>query len=100
MNEQKNIFIDTEPLGLAGETGERLVWEKVKSAYAGKDCLGYLKYPLFPKGKDFRYEPDILLLDREYGAIINEVKGIQIEQLVTINGHQWEHQNFYTATSQ
>lgn len=99
MNEQKNIFIDTEPLGLAGETGERLVWEKVKSAYTGKDCLGYLKYPLFPKGKDFRYEPDILLLDREYGAIIIEVKGIQIEQLVTINGHQWEHQHFYTATS-
>ncbi|WP_158620955.1 hypothetical protein [Candidatus Kurthia intestinigallinarum] len=55
---------------------------------------------MVPKGKDFRYEPDILLLDREYGAIINEVKGIQIEQPVTINGHQWDHQNFYTATSQ
>lgn len=98
---QKAFFIDTDPAGVAGEWGEWHVWKKLKEAYAEKECLAYLKYPIFSKERAYRYESDILLLDREYGAVVIEVKSYGIHNITNIQGHVWEHpETFYTQRSE
>ncbi|MEM9537899.1 MAG: pentapeptide repeat-containing protein [Cyanobacteria bacterium P01_E01_bin.42] len=91
-------FIETEPLGKAGETGEKIVWDAVKAAFSQRECLGYWRYPIFSQQGQYRKEPDILIADRELGMIIIEVKSITIAQILNISGHQWEFQNYYMPT--
>ena len=89
-------FITTEPLGKSGEKAEKLVWEKIQQAFRDRECIAYWRYPIFsPQGK-FRKEPDILIADRLLGLIIIEVKSLFMEQIVSITGHRWQYQNFYT----
>ncbi|HEY9597343.1 MAG TPA: ATP-binding domain-containing protein, partial [Cyanophyceae cyanobacterium] len=42
-------------------------------------------------------EPDILIADREQGLIVIEVKSVTIDQIVAVNGHLWQLQNFYAT---
>ncbi len=91
-----NKFIATEILGDKGEAGEKLVWDSVKSAFSQRRCVAYWRYPIFSQEGKFRKEPDILIADYKLGLIIIEVKAIKIEQIVTIQGHRWQYQNFYT----
>lgn len=90
-------FITTEPLGKSGETAEQKVWDAVRLAFADRDCIAYWRYPIFSKVGEFRKEPDILIADLKLGLTIIEVKSIVIDQIVAINGHKWEFQNFYTT---
>ncbi len=90
-------FIATEPLNHPGEAGEKLVWEAIKSVFANRDCLGYWRYPIFSQKGKFRKEPDVLIADLELGLIVIEVKSITSEQIVNINGHRWEYQNYYAS---
>jgi len=90
-------FITTEPLLKSGEMAEQRVWDAVCLAFADRDCIAYWRYPIFSKVGNFRKEPDILIADRELGLTIIEVKSIVIDQIVGINGHKWEFQNFYTT---
>ena len=93
----KSYFIATEQLNTKGEAGEELVWNAIRVAFAKRKCLAYWRYPIFsPQGK-FRKEPDILIADWELGLIIIEVKAIKIEQIVGIQGHRWQYQNYYTT---
>ena len=91
-------FIATEPLGKGGETAEQKVWDAVRYAFVDRDCIAYWRYPIFSQVGEFRKEPDILIVDRELGLTIIEVKSIVIDQIVAINGHKWEFQNFYTTS--
>jgi superfamily I DNA and RNA helicase len=91
-----NKFIQTELLGSKGEGGEKFVWNSIKLAFTQRNCLAYWRYPIFSSSDKFRKEADILIADYKLGLIIIEVKGIKIEQLVTIQGHRWEYNNFYT----
>ncbi len=93
-----NKFITTEILGDKGEAGEKLVWDSVKSAFSQRRCVAYWRYPIFSQQGKFRKEPDILIADYKLGLIIIEVKAIKIEQIVTIQGHRWQYQNFYTES--
>ena len=90
-----NKFIATELFGGKGEEGERQVWNAVKRSFEARQCLAYWRYPIFTADK-FRKEPDILIADFCLGLVVIEVKAIQIEQLVAIQGHRWQYQNFYT----
>jgi superfamily I DNA and RNA helicase len=89
-------FITTEPLDSRGEKGEQLVWDGIQTAFRDRNCLAYWRYPIFSKKAKFRQEPDILIADFLLGLIVIEVKAIKIEQIVNIQGHRWEYQNFYT----
>ncbi|MCC0178993.1 pentapeptide repeat-containing protein [Waterburya agarophytonicola K14] len=91
-------FIVTETFGDRGEGGEKLVWDSVKVAFSARNCLGYWRYPIFSQSGKFRKETDVLIADRFLGLMVIEVKGIKIEQLVNIQGHQWEYHNFYTES--
>lgn len=89
-------FISTESLNQKGEKGEFLVWKTIKETFAHRECLAYWRYPIFAEKGKSRKEPDILIVDRELGIIIIEIKSLTIEQIVSINGHRWQYQNFYT----
>ncbi|MGB5712044.1 MAG: pentapeptide repeat-containing protein [Waterburya sp.] len=91
-----NKFIATEILGDKGEAGEKLVWDSVKNAFNQRRCVAYWRYPIFSQTGKFRKEPDILIADFNLGLIVIEVKAIKIEQLVAIQGHRWQYQNFFT----
>ena len=93
-----NKFIATDILDDQGEAGEKLVWDSIKSAFAQRRCVAYWRYPIFSQSGKFRKEPDILIADSQLGLIVIEVKSIKIEQLVTIQGHRWQYQNFYTQS--
>ena len=98
MRRDSACFIETEPLGKAGETGEKIVWNAVKEAFSQRECLSYWRYPIFSQQGEYRKEPDILIADRKLGLIIIEVKSIVLQQILNISGHQWEFQNYYTTT--
>ncbi|MBE9047915.1 pentapeptide repeat-containing protein [Pleurocapsales cyanobacterium LEGE 10410] len=88
-------FIETEIIDDRGERGEKLVWDSVKRAFTERQCVAYWRYPIF-SGQGFRKEPDILIVDRQLGLIVIEVKAIAIKQLANIRGHRWEYRDFYT----
>ncbi|MFW6358344.1 MAG: pentapeptide repeat-containing protein, partial [Chroococcales cyanobacterium] len=97
IEEKPSKFIATEPLGNAGESGEKSVWKAIQKAFENRQCLGYWRYPIFSQEGKFRKEPDILIADQEFGLIVIEVKSITLDQIVSISGHQWEYRNFYTT---
>ena len=90
-----NRFIATEIFSDRGEVGEKLVWDSVIRAFERRECVAYWRYPIFDR-QQFRKEPDILIADRLFGLIVIEVKAIEIDRLVDIQGHRWQYQNFYT----
>jgi superfamily I DNA and RNA helicase len=92
----RSHFIATEILDSKGEAAEFWVWQSIKKAFQDRICLGYWRYPIFTDRNKIRKEPDILIADRDLGLIIIEIKAFKIENLVAIQGHRWEYQNFYT----
>ena len=95
--DSRGKFIATETFNQAGEKGEQQVWNGVCQAFAARDCLAYWRYPIFSPSAGVRREPDILILDAEFGLIIIEVKSIDIDQIIGISGHVWQVQDFYTT---
>ncbi|BDA71871.1 pentapeptide repeat protein [Calothrix sp. PCC 7716] len=97
-NSNNSRFIETEALQQAGASSEQKVWDVVKEAFGKREAFGYWRYPIFSKTGETRKEPDILIVDKSEGIIIIEVKAITIDQIVSINGHQWSVKNFYSNT--
>jgi superfamily I DNA and RNA helicase len=94
--DQGRKFITTMPIGDRGEAGEQKVWDVTRSTFSERDCIGYWRYPIFSKVGEMRKEPDILIVDRQHSLIVIEVKSVTIDQIVAIEGHLWQFQNFYT----
>lgn len=98
VNDAISRFIATETLDNSGERGEKLVWESIKTAFLSRECLAYWRYPIFSqKGKN-RKEPDILIVDFELGLIVIEVKSLRLNQIVNINGHHWQYQDYHSKS--
>nr|WP_322714607.1 NERD domain-containing protein [Nostoc sp. ChiSLP03a]MDZ8215860.1 NERD domain-containing protein [Nostoc sp. ChiSLP03a] len=97
--EYKLKFITTEPIYFPGQKAEQKVWDVVRSAFNDrKNCLCFWTYPIFIKGKQLCYEPDILIVDQEFGVIVIEVKNIKINQITHIKGYDWFTKNFYKSS--
>ncbi|GBF86260.1 pentapeptide repeat-containing protein [Aphanothece sacrum] len=90
-------FITTQPLHRSGKAAEQIVWEAIQGAFYHRKCLGYWRYPIFSLRGKSRQEPDILIADAELGLIIIEVKAITADQIISIEGHRWNYQNFYVV---
>ncbi|TVQ45050.1 MAG: DNA/RNA helicase [Gloeocapsa sp. DLM2.Bin57] len=90
-------FIETIAVNTSGKIYEQTVWEACKKAFSSRECIGYWRYPIFSNTGDRRKEPDILIADRELGLVVIEVKGLTIDQITSINGHQWVFNNFYQS---
>ncbi|EAZ90387.1 pentapeptide repeat-containing protein [Crocosphaera chwakensis] len=93
------MFITTESFKYRGEKGEIIVWEKIKQLFDQRKCLIYWRYPIFGIKKKNRKEADILIADFNLGLIIIEVKSLLIDQIVSIEGHNWNYRNFYTPSA-
>ena len=86
---------------LPGIDAELNVWERLKRAFdANDDGVAYHQYPIVDKGGEkFDHEPDIVILHRELGLIVIEVKGYKIEHIDRIEGHTWHLRNVRQARS-
>ncbi len=84
-----------------GIDAELEVWERLKEAFDSEDYgVAYHKYPVVDKGGNrFDQEPDFVLLHQEYGLVVVECKGYQIDHIDRIEGHTWYLQNISQDTS-
>lgn len=90
-------FIVTEFVGSAGEDGERIIWESIVRALKGTgEGIACLNYTDFKHAQRVRYQPDILLVSRDWGIAVVEVKSCCIDQIVDIQANCWKMQDFYT----
>lgn len=88
-------FIAASPIASPGVTTEQWVWRRVELAFNQRDCLVYWRYPIFSQMGKRRQEADILIADKDLGVFIIEVKAITIDQIISIQGHLWQYQNYY-----
>lgn len=91
-------FIQGDDFDRPGGKAEEKVWQKVKEAFTGREVLGYSRYPLFSRIGEKRKEPDILLLDKEIGVIVIEVKAFFIEDIESVIPNHWVIRNSYERT--
>lgn len=91
-------FIQGDNFERIGGQAEEKVWKRIKEALNKRDILGYSRYPLFLEVGQRRKEPDILLLDKELGVIIIEVKGYTIDNIVGIDANEWRLEGIYAKT--
>lgn len=91
-------FIQGDNFERIGGQAEEKVWKRIKEALNKRDILGYSRYPLFLEVGQRRKEPDILLLDKELGIIIIEVKGYTIDNIVGIDANEWRLEGIYAKT--
>lgn len=87
-------FIATEITGAPGEAGEKKVWDAIRAAFTPRpESFGCWHYPVFSKvGQKFK-EPDFLVVDREFGLTIIEVKSVDISYIESIQGHLWKYRD-------
>ncbi|MFC4799441.1 UvrD-helicase domain-containing protein [Neobacillus sp. GCM10023253] len=78
-----------------GIEAEKHVWNYVKTVFSNRNSFGFLHYPMFKKNHSGKREIDILLVDRELGLNVIEVKGLNINNIVAVQGHIWHYTNFY-----
>lgn len=88
-------FIQGDDFKRNGGEAEEVVWNSVKSALRNRNILGYSRYPLFFKKGEKRKEPDILLLDKEIGIIVIEVKAFNINDIQSVEANHWSIKNNY-----
>ena len=89
---RKNLprFITTEAIPPNNDAGSQKVWDAVRAAFSPsrQSSIGYWRYPLFLQVGDRRKEPDILIVDQQWGIIVIEVCPINIEQITSVNNNQ------------
>lgn len=93
-----SVFIQGDNFDRVGGKGEEVVWNRVKEALSKRNILGYSRYPLFSSVGEKRKEPDILLLDKELGLIIIEVKSFSIDSIENIECNNWILKDGYNKT--
>ncbi|MEM5650804.1 NERD domain-containing protein [Bacillus cereus] len=89
------LFIEGMVEYRPGIDAERYVWRKVKSVFIERESFGFLHFPMFKENHASKREIDILLVDREIGVTVIEVKGINIKQIQGIQGHIWHFTKDY-----
>jgi superfamily I DNA and RNA helicase len=89
---RKNLprFITTEAIPPNNDAGSQKVWDAVRAAFSPsrQSSIGYWRYPLFLQVGDRRKEPDILIVDQQWGIIVIEVCPVKIEQITSVNNNQ------------
>ncbi|MGL5822378.1 MAG: DEAD/DEAH box helicase [Sarcina sp.] len=91
-------FIQGDDFNRSGGIYEEIIWNSLKVSFSGRDVLAYSRYPLFREIGQRRKEPDIILLDKELGFYVIEVKGVSIDNIIRIDGGIWFMKDFYSKT--
>lgn len=85
-------------VSLQTTTGEMVVWSALREALRPDEGFAFLRYPIFPTSEAWRYEPDILLLHRQLGLVIIEVKDCRAEQVEALEGQVWRMRDWRSPT--
>ncbi|MEA5616463.1 ATP-binding domain-containing protein [Cronbergia sp. UHCC 0137] len=82
-------FITTEAISPHHQASYQRVWDAIRPAFSSRESsIGYWRYPLFLQVGDRRKEPDILIVDQQWGIIVIEVCPAKIEQITSVNHNQ------------
>lgn len=87
-------FFPQEPFD--NNKAQKKVWECVKKAFKDDPGAAYYRYPIFHKVGKLHREPDVLILHREYGLWVIECKGCYINNIASIQGHEWKMNNWHS----
>jgi hypothetical protein len=77
-------------------SAQRIVWELVRSVFANDSVVAYYRYPIFSRAGKLLREPDILIVHRELGILVIECKGCRIENIQSVQGHEWKMANWHS----
>jgi superfamily I DNA and RNA helicase len=79
-------------------SGERILWNALQHAYPDGDDEGkaYHKFPITRDNAN-SYEPDILIVSKDHGVLIIEVKDMLIDNIQEIDGYEWYMVNWHKA---
>ncbi|MDZ8238644.1 MAG: ATP-binding domain-containing protein [Nostoc sp. ChiQUE01a] len=83
-------FIETESIGGAGYQGERIVWDTLRQNLTQGEGIAIWGYRAFSHEEQTRREMDILILSKDLGLAIIEVKSIDINDIENIEANQWK----------
>lgn len=83
------MFIKGNIVEGPGHEAELIVWGKMEKIFAERESFGFLHFPMFGESHSYRREIDVLIVDREIGVTVIEVKGISIRQIQNISGKVW-----------
>lgn len=93
------IYSPTQTPGEKHEIEVLNAFDNYFRAYEKKEWFGFLHHQAFYRNQDNnisgRYEPDLLIFEKNKGLTIVEVKGIRIENIKSINGQIWYYNDFY-----
>lgn len=89
-------FFPYEPFD--NNQAHKKVWEWLKEAFKDEEGVAYYRYPIFTKTGRLNREPDILMLHRKLGLWVIECKGCSIGNINSIQGHEWQMNNWYRET--
>lgn len=90
-------FIDNLDCNAKGYKGEKIVTDTIKDFFQDRTCIGMHGYLINIPSSKFTIEADILLLDREIGITVFEVKGIHIENILSIKADGWKCTKIYKS---
>ena len=93
------IFHQTDTLKRPGGSSEKTVWDALRAPFGDRAGQAFWRFPIFSKAGERRKEPDLLVLDQEFGVLVFEVKGYTIHNIVGIRGHLWQMRDAPTPTS-
>jgi superfamily I DNA and RNA helicase len=92
-------FHQTDNLQRPGGAAEATVWNALRPVFKDRPGQAFWRFPIFSNTGGRRKEPDILILDRELGILVIEVKGYTMHNIVRIQGHAWNIQGGPNASS-
>jgi hypothetical protein len=74
--------------------GEVEVWEQLKKTFRDEDGVAYHRFPIYRTGGLYGHEADIVLIFRDVGIFVVEVKGCRANNIERIEGHHWHMRNW------
>ncbi|MBG1271514.1 ATP-binding domain-containing protein [Nostoc sp. WHI] len=83
-------FIETESTGGAGYQGERIVWDTLRQNLTQGEGIAIWGYRAFSQEERSRREMDILLVSKDLGLAIIEVKSIGISDIKNVEANRWK----------
>ncbi|MDR3062543.1 MAG: UvrD-helicase domain-containing protein [Methanobrevibacter sp.] len=90
------LFSNPDAKNRPGYKSEIKLIRKIESFFnKRKNAVGKHGYVIYPEGLNFQLEIDFLLIDDELGINLFEVKGINIDQIQSIQDNSWKTKGFY-----
>lgn len=77
-------------------SAQNKMWEWLKSALKSDPGVAYYRYPIFNRTGTLMREPDFLMLHQPTGLWVIECKGCLIDNIVSIQGHEWKMQHWHS----